>query len=170
MSVKKEPSGGRSIQVEAAVPGGAQSAEARQSVEAALRTLIDKFAPVHLPLIDAMRQRLQKRLPTAHEVVYEYRSWFVISYSPSERGYEGILAIRGDADGVKLYFNQGKDLPDTEKLLKGSSQTRFIGMEDASTLDCPAVTRLIEEAIARNSVPFADSGDGSVVFRSASAK
>ena len=147
-----------------------QSAVARRSAEAQLRTLIAKFAPAHLRLIGAMRRSLRKRLPTAHEVVYEYRDWFVISYSPNDRGYEGVLAIRGSEDGVKLYFNQGKDLPDPEKLLHGSSQTRFIHVESASTLARPEVASLIDEAIARNRVPFARAGRGSVVIRSASAK
>src|SRR5881396_1282174 len=114
MSVKKEASGRRSIQVEVEVPGSTQSAVARRSAEAQLRTLIAKFAPAHLRLIGAMRRWLRKRLPTAHEVVYEYRDWFVISYSPSEHGYEGVLAIRGREDGVKLYFNQGQELRDPE--------------------------------------------------------
>jgi hypothetical protein len=117
-----------------------------------------------------MRRSLRKRLPTAHEVVYEYRDWFVISYSPSEHGYEGVLAIRGDAEGVKLYFNQGKHLPDPAKLLHGSSQTRWISMVGASTLARPEVARLIDEAIARNRVPFARAGRGSVIIRSISAK
>ena len=71
-----------------------------------------------------MRRWLRKRLPTAHEVVYEYRDCFVISYSPNERGYEGVLAIRASADGVRLYFNHGKGLPDPEKLLQGSGNRR----------------------------------------------
>ena len=170
MSVKKEPSGRRSIQVEVEVPGSTQSAVARRSAEAQLRTLIAKFAPAHLRLIGAMRRSLRKLLPTAHEVVYEYRDWFVISFSPSEQGYEGVLAIRATADGVKLYFNQGKDLPDPEKLLQGSSQTRFIDVEGAATLARPAVACLIDEAIAHNQVPFVSAGRGSIVIRSTSAK
>jgi hypothetical protein len=171
MSVKKEPSGRRSVQVEVEVHGSTQSAVARRSAEAELRTLIAKFAPAHLRLIGAMRRWLRKRLPTAHEVVYEYRDCFVISYSPNERGYEGVLAIRASADGVRLYFNFGKGLPDPEKLLQGSgNQTRWIHVESASTIVRPAVARLIEEAIARNRVPFSRAGRGSVVVRSASAK
>lgn len=170
MSVKKAPSERRSVQVEVATPGGAQSEAERRSAEAEVRTLIARFAPTHLRLIGAVRRSLRKRLPTAHEVVYEYRAWFVISYSPSERGYEGVLAIRADSDGVKLYFNRGKELPDPEKLLQGSSQTRWISIEGASTLARPAVARLIDEAIARNRVPFARAGRGPVVIRSASAK
>src|SRR5438093_1724545 len=137
-----------------------QSAVARRSAEAHLRTLIAKFAPAHQRLIGAMRRFLRKRLPTAHEVVYEYRDFFVISYSPNERGYEGVLAIRASADGVRLYFNRGKELPDPEKLLQGSSQTRWIDVEGASTLARPEVASLIDEAIALNRVPVDGAGCG----------
>jgi hypothetical protein len=170
MSVKKDASGRRSVQLEVEVPGSTQSAVARRSAEAELRMLIAKFAPAHLRLLGAMRRRLRKRLPTACEVVYEYRDWLVISISPNEHGYEGALAIRADLNGVKLYFSCGKELPDPEKLLQGSSQTRWIDVEGASTLARPAVARLIDGAIARNRVPFALAGRGSVVIRSTSAK
>ena len=160
MSVKKEAPGRRS-----------ETAVARRSAEAELGTLIAKFAPAHLRLVGAMRRWLRKRLPTAYEVVYEYRDCFVISFSPNEHGYEGVLGIRASADGVSLYFNNGKELPDPEKLLQGSGkQTRSIDVEGASTLARPAVARLIEEAIARNRVPFARAGRGSVLIRSTSAK
>ena len=148
-----------------------QAAAERRSAEAQLRTLIAKFAPAHLRLIGAMRRWLRKRLPTAHEVVYEYRDCFVISYSPNERGYEGVLAIRASADGVRLYFNRGKGLPDPEKLLRGSgNQARWIHLEGASTLARPEVAGLIDETIARNPVPFSLTGRGPVVIRSTSAK
>lgn len=170
-SVKEKISTRRSAQVKGKVSGSAQSAAERRSAEAALRTLIAKFASRHMRLISAMRRSLRKRLPTAHEVVYEYRDCFVISYSPSGHGYEGVLAIRGSADGVKLYFNQGRDLPDPEKLLKGSGGlVRFVDVKDAPTLARPAIAALIDEAIARNRVPFASAGRGPVVIRSTTAK
>ncbi len=172
MSLKKKTSGRRSVPVEGEVPSRTQSAAERRAAEAELRTLIDEFAPAHLRLIGAMRRSLRKRLPTAYEVVYEYRNLgaVVISFSPNERGYDGVLAIRASADGVKLYFNQGKELPDPGKLLQGSSQTRWIQMEGASTLARPAVVSLIDEALAHNRVPFERAGRGSVVIRSPSAK
>src|SRR5258705_6055474 len=161
MSVKKKPSGRRSVQVEVEVPGSTQSAVARRAAEAQLRALIAKFAPAHLRLIGATRRWLRRRLPTAHEVVYEYHDFFVISYSPNERGYEGVLAVRASASGVKLYFNRGKELPDPAKLLQGSgAQTRSIDVEGASTLARPEVACLIDEAIACNLVPFAPAGRG----------
>ena len=171
MAAKKKPSGRRSIKAEGEIPGGGQSAAARQSAEAQLRALIDKFAPERLRPISAMRRVLRKRLPTACEVVYEYDGFFVISYSPSERGYEGVLALRGSADGVRLYVSSGKELPDPAKLLrKAGGQTRWIDLEGASTLARPEVARLIEAAIALNRVPFARAGRGSVVVRTTSAK
>lgn len=147
-----------------------QSATERRAAEAQTLALIAKFAPAHVRLVAAVRRSLRKRLPTAHELVYEYRSWFVISYSPSEQGFEGVLAIRGDADGVRLYLSRGNELPDPEKLLKGSAQVRFIDVQSAATLTRPAVATLIEDAIARNPVPFASTGRGRVLVRSTSTK
>jgi hypothetical protein len=173
MSVKKEASGRRSVKVEVEVPGSTQSAAERRSAEAVLGGLIDKIVPGYLRLITAMRRSLRKRLPTACEVVYEYHNLgaVVISFSPNEHGYAGVLGIRADANGVKLFFGRGKELPDPETLLQGSgSQTRWMDVEGASTLARPAVARLIDEAIAHNRVPFADTGRGSVVIRSTSAK
>jgi hypothetical protein len=172
MIVKKKKSGCRSLRVEGELTASTQAAAARRSAEAELRTLIDKFAPAHEHLVAEIRRSLRKRLPTAHEVVYEYRNQgaVVVSFSPNARGYEGILAIRASADGVKLYFTRGKELPDPERLLHGSSRTRWMNIENASRLARPEVVRLIDEAIARNRVPFAPAGRGSVVVRSASAK
>ena len=149
----------------------AQTAVARRSAEVELRGLIAKLPPAPRRHIGAVRRWLRKRLPTAHELVYEYPDSLVISYSPNEHGYEGVLAVRASADGVGLVFNRGKELPDPEKLLRGSGkQTRSIHLEGASTLARPTVARLIKEAIARNPVPFARTGRGPVVIRSTSAK
>jgi len=172
MSAKKAPGGRRPAQVKVEPSGSTQSAAERRAAEAQVSTLIAKFASAHLRLVAATRRSLRKRLPTAQEIVYEYRDWFVISYSPNDRGYEGVLALRGSADGVKLYFNRSQELPDPAKLLQGPSkqQARWIDLEGASTLARPEVSRLIDEAIARNPVPFAPAGRGSVVIRSTSAK
>jgi hypothetical protein len=147
-----------------------QSAVARRAAEAEVRRLIAKFAPAHRGLIGATRRWLRKHLPTAHELVYEYRDAFVISHSPNEHGYEGVFAVRASATGVKLYFNRGKELPDPAKLLCGSARARWIHLESESTLALPAVARLIHEAIIRNRVPFARTGRGPVVLRSASSQ
>jgi hypothetical protein len=144
---------------------------AGRSAEAQLLGLIAKFAPASQQLVGAARRWLRKRLPTAHEVVYEYRDCFVISCSPSERGYEGVFAIRASADAVKLYFNRGKGLPDPAKLLRGTgTQARWIHLDAASTLARSEVASLVDEAIARNLVAFARTGRRPVVIRSQSVK
>ena len=148
-----------------------QSPAARRLAEAEVRRLIAKFAPEYERLIRALRRSLRKRLPTAYEVVYEYNGFFLISHSPSEHGYEGVFALRASADGVRLYCNRGKGLPDPEKLLQGSGgQARWILVEASSTMARPAVVRLVEAAIARNPVPFARTGRGVVIIRSGAAK
>lgn len=167
MRVKKELSVRRPAKTKVDVPGSTQSAVARRLAEVQLRKLIARFASARLRLVGVLRRWLQRRLPGAHEIVYEYRDCFVISYSSNERGYEGVLAIRASADGIKLYFNFGKGLPDPEKLLRGAGkQTRWIDVEGASTLARPSVTRLIDEAIARRPKPLASAGRGSVIIRS----
>jgi len=148
-----------------------QSAAERRSAEARLRELVAKFAPTHQRLTGTLRRWLRKRLPTAHELVYEYSDCFVISYSPNERGYEGVLAIRANENGVRLYVNRGKGLRDPEKLLQGAGNlVRWILLEGASTLVRPAVVRLVDDAIARNRVPIARTGRGPVVIQSVLAK
>lgn len=150
---------------------GAQSAKARRAAEAELGELVATFAPANLRLVAAVRRWVRKRLPTAHEVVYEYRDFVVVSYSPNEHGYEGVLAIRASADGVRLYVNQSKGLPDPEKLLQGAGkQARWIDVEGAAALARPEVAGLIDEAVARARVPFAPTGRGSVVVRPTAAQ
>jgi hypothetical protein len=172
MSAKKAATGPRSVKVEVEVPVSTQTTAERRAAEAELRTLIDKHAPVQGRLVSAMRRWLQKRLPTAHQVVYEYENLgaVVISFSPNENGYDGMVGIRATANEVKLYFQFGKGLPDPERLLQGSGQTRWILVEGTSTLARPSVTSLADEAIARNTVPFTSTGRGPVVIRSTSAK
>lgn len=153
------------------VAPNAQSAAARRTAETETRTIVAKFAPEHQRLVGAVRRRLRERLPTAHELVYAYRAWFVISYSPNEHGYEGVLAVRGSADGVKLFINRAKGLPDPEKLLQGSgTQARWIALESASAIARPAIVALIDAAIARSPAKFAPTGRGPVVIQSSGTK
>ena len=69
MTAKKPAS--RLVQAKGEGPGVAQSAAARRAAEAELRTLIARFAPEHLRLLNATRRSLRERLPAAHEIVYE---------------------------------------------------------------------------------------------------
>lgn len=170
MNMQKRETGCRTVLKKTDSMVKPQTVVERRSAEAQVRELIDQFAPAHGRLITLVRRLLRKRLPSAYEIVYQYRSWFVISFSPSEKGYLGVLALRADAQGVKLYFHQGKELQDPEKLLRGTANTRWIHVENATMLARPAVVRLIDEAITHHHVPFQPTGQGSIIIRSATIK
>jgi hypothetical protein len=141
------------------------------SAESELRSFIAKFSTEHQALIRATRRWLRKRLPTAHELVYDNYNFFVIGYSPSVRPSEAVLTIAASANGVGLCFMRGKGLPDPGRLLKGAgNQTRSIHLDGVSTLADPGVVQLIDEAVTRSRTPFAPNGKGRLTIRSISAK
>ena len=112
--------------------------------EKQLKTFVDKFEPKNQTLIRAVRKALRKRLPTAHELVYDNYNFFVIGYAPTERPTDSILSIAAAANGVGLCFIRGASLPDPHKILLGSGkQTRFIRVESAKVLASPEVEALI---------------------------
>lgn len=171
MSARKASSVSRLNRKQVGNSSADQSKAERRLADAKLQALIDKFAPTQLRLIGTLRGSLRKRLPSAHEVVYEYRDSVVISFSPNAHGYEGVFSIKAGGNLVKLYFNRGKDLSDPTKLLKGSGTVvRSIDIDSASTLKLPEVVRLMDEAIALNPIPFDVVGSGSIVFRSKASK
>lgn len=146
----------------------AQSPAQRREAQAQLRALVEKVVPSKSKLIADLRRALRKAMPTAHELVYEYRDSLVMSFSPSDAGYEGVVAIRAGADGARLYFGRGKELKDPTKLLQGSGNaTRWMSIESAATLRHADVAHLIDQATALGRVPFARSGKGAVLIRSA---
>ena len=103
------------------------SVSAKDTPEAQLRSLIEKFDPKNQKLIRSVRSALRKRLPAANELVYDYGFSLVIAYSPSEQGIEGIVSISARDDGLSLYFTNGPKLPDPKKLLMGSAKlVRYI--------------------------------------------
>ena len=143
----------------------------RDTPEAQLRSLVAKFDPKDQRLIRSVRAAIRKRLPAANELVYDYGNSLVIGYSPTEAGVESVVAITARADGMSLYFNQGKSLPDPKKLLMGSGkQTRFIRVEAASKLAHPDVEALTAAAHDLASVPLTSKARGTLVIKSTSAK
>ncbi len=145
--------------------------DAKGTPEAQLRFFIGSFSPEEQRFIRAVRSAVRKRLPTANELVYDYYTFFVIGYSPTERPTDGIVAIAARPDGVRLYLMQGPQLPDPKKLLMGSGkQTRFIRVEAARRLAHPDVEALIAAAIDHAGVPLPPEGRGKLIIRSVSAK
>ena len=134
--------------------------------EAQLRSFNDRFDPKHQKFIRSVRAALLKRFPTANELAYDYSSFFVIAYSPTDRGIDGIVSIAARADGVDLYFSQGPKLPDPKKLLLGSGkQVRFVRLETVRQLAHPDVEAFIAAAIEQASVPLPSKGKGSLIIK-----
>lgn len=151
-------------QVKAANPKPASAA--RQ-----LAGFIARYEPDVQRLTRAVRSALRKRFPTVNELAYEYATSVVISYTPSERGIEGIVALSADAKGVRLYFNNGASLPDPHGILLGNGrQTRFILLESAGVLDRPEVEALMTAAVRLAKPPLAKTGGGGLIIKTSSSE
>jgi hypothetical protein len=141
------------------------------NAEKQLQSFIDKFEPRYQALIRSARKNLQKRLPTANELVWDNYNFFVIGYSATERPSDSVVQIAAAANGVGLAFYHGASLPDPHKILLGSgNQNRFVRMDSAEILTRPEVKGLIDAAEAQAKTPFPASGGGKVIIRSISAK
>jgi len=149
----------------------AGSAGTKLTPEAQLRSLIGKFDAKDQRLIRAVRSALRKRFPAANELIYDYRTFFVIGYSPTENGIESIVSIAARPDGLRLYFMNGPKLPDPKKLLMGSAkQVRFIPLEAASRLKHPDVEALIAATIELAKVPLPSRGHGKLITKTSATK
>ena len=139
--------------------------------EAQLRSYIDRLDPKNQKAIRSVRAAVRKRFPTANELAYDYNRFFVIGYSPTDRGIDSIVAIAARPTGVSLYFSQGPRLPDPKRLLQGSAkQTRFVQLEAASQLAHPDFKALIAATIDQARIPLPSTGKGSLIIKSAAAK
>src|SRR5688572_6228455 len=117
------------------------------TAERQLDALVARLDPANQKLLRAVRASFRKRFPTAFEIVYSYAESLVIAVGPTDRGYEATFSIATAADGMKLYFLGGPELPDPEKLLLGQGkQVRYVRIPSVATLRKPAVARLIREA------------------------
>jgi hypothetical protein len=139
--------------------------------EAQLRAYIDKLDPKNQKLFRSVRAAVRKRFPSANELVYDYSDALVIGYSPSDRGIDGVVAIRASDTSVCLYFSQGPQLPDPKRLLRGSGkQVRFIQVEAAGQLAHPDVEAFFAATIDQARVPLPSMGKGSLIIKSDGAK
>ena len=139
--------------------------------EKQLTGFIAKFTPEVAELIRAARKKMRERLPDAMELVYDNYTFFVIGYGPSEKASEAIFSLAAHAKGVGLCFLQGAGLPDPQGLLKGSGRVvRNIRLENAATLDRPAVRALMKTALERAKTPIDPKGVHRLIIKSVSAK
>ena len=139
--------------------------------ETQLAGFFAKYAPPTAALGMELRAKLRARLPGLHEIVYMYENQnaLVISYSPTERGYEAPCSLALRPDGAKLHFGQGARLSksDPKKLLQGSGKTvRHVDLNSTADLDRPEIEALIAAALKLSDVHL-DSGARSSVISKA---
>jgi hypothetical protein len=132
---------------------------------------LDKFDAPNARLIRACRALLRKRLPTAIELVYDNYNFLAIGFSPTERTADCVVSLAAAANGVALSFYYGAALADPEGILLGAgNQNRFVRLPSAAVLRDPAVSALIDAAVAHGKTPFPATGRGRTIVKSISAR
>jgi hypothetical protein len=135
--------------------------------DAQLRQFIARYSPTIAARARTILAKMRARLPGATELVYDNYNGLVIGFGPSERASEAPFSIVVYPKYLRLFFLDGADLPDPDRLLEGSGKiVRSIVVDDAAVLDRPAVKALMAEAIARGDAPFARSAKRRTVIRS----
>jgi hypothetical protein len=141
-----------------------------EHAETQLASFFAKYDQTMAELGKALRAKLRARLPGLFEIVYWYENQnsLVISYSPTERGYEGLCSIALDPRGVKLHFGQGAQLSkaDPSKLLQGRGKTvRHVVLDSVADFDRPEIEVLIAAAVKLAKVRLDASAEGSMISR-----
>lgn len=135
------------------------------AAEERISTLIARFDAKDQQLLQAARKVLHKRFPTLNELVYDYARNFVIGYSPTEAGGQGIVALSLEPEGVRFYLTQGAILPDPHKLLQGKAGARYLVLTSAKDLLRPEVEALMTAAEKASKVPIPAAGRGALIMK-----
>ena len=140
-----------------------------------LASYFAKYEPAIARLGKALRAKLRDRLPGLSEIVYFYANQdaLVISYSPTENGYDAPCSIGLYPNEVKLFFGQGALLSksDPNKLLQGGGKTvRHVVLNTIKDFDRPEVEALMAAALRLAKVRLDASAKGSVIFRTEAQK
>jgi hypothetical protein len=143
----------------------------RRSPAKQVAGFIARFEPSLARLVRAARAALRKRFPTAIELVYDNYNALAIGFASTERMSDIVVSLAVYPRGMSLYFLYGARLPDPNGLLEGSgNKGRFVRLPDVALLKAPPVQALLRAAVARANTPFASTGRGCTVVRSASRK
>jgi len=149
--------------------------ERATNAETQLAGYFAKYEPAMAKLGKALRAKLRARLPGLFEIVYVYENQnaLVISYSPTERGYEGLCSIALYPDRVHLCFGQGALLSksDPNKLLQGQGKTlRHVVLNSAADFDRAEIEALMAAALKLAKLRLDPSAKGAVIIRAEAQK
>lgn len=143
--------------------------------ETQLASFFAKYEPAIAKLGRALRAKLRARLPGLFEIVYVYatQNALVISYSPTEHGYDGICGIALYPREAKLFFGQGANLSksDPNKLLQGRGKTvRHVVLNAVADFDRAEIELLIGAALKLAKLHLDASAKGSVIIKAEAQK
>ena len=143
--------------------------------ETQLASFFAKYEPAMAKLGKALRAKLRARLPGLFEIVYLYENQnaLVISYSPTENGYEGLCGIALYPHCVKLFFAQGALLSksDPNRLLQGRGKTvRHVVLNSVVDFDRAEIEVLMAAALKLAKLRLDASAKGSVIIKAEAQK
>src|SRR5580704_13983581 len=145
------------------------------NAETQLASYFAKYAPAMAKLRKALRAKLRARLPGLFEIVYMYENQnaLVISYSPTERGYEGVCSISVYPHVVKLGFGKGAELSksDPNRLLQGQGKTvRYVELNSVADFDREEIEALIAGAVKLAKLHLDPNAKGAMIFKAEAQK
>lgn len=145
------------------------------SAEAELTSHFAKYDPATAKLGKALRAKLRARLPGLFEIVYVYetQNTLLISYSPTENGYEGLCSLALYPGLVKLCFGQGAQLAksDPHKLLQGRGKlVRHVVLNSVADFDRAEIQALMAAALQLAKVRPEAGAKGKVISKVAAQK
>jgi hypothetical protein len=145
------------------------------NAETQLASYFAKCEPGMAKLGKALRAKLRARLPGLFEIVYVYekQNSLVISYSPTERGYEAVCSISVYPHLVKLGFGRGAELSksDPNRLLQGQGKTaRYVELNSVAGFDRPEIEALIADAVKLAKLSLDPDAKGALIIKAEAQK
>ena len=143
--------------------------------ETQLASYFTRYEPAMVKLGKALRARLRARLPGLSEIVYVYENQdaLVISYSPTEHGYQGVFSLALYPRQVKLFFAKGGELAksDPNRLLQGrGTGVRHVVLGDVADFDRPEIEALMTAALELARLRLDPNATGAVIIRAEAQK
>jgi hypothetical protein len=142
-----------------------------QSAENQLDAFLNKYSSDIRDLACTVLERLRRLIPGAVEMVYDNYNALVIGFGPTERPSEAVISIALYPRWINLFFLNGIELNDPNKILKGNGKfVRHVVLTEASVLEQPEVLKLIRESTRLAEPPFRKTNLRRLVIKSISAK
>lgn len=136
-----------------------------------LAGFLGKYDPSVAKLAMSLIKAMRRRLPHAVQIVYDNYNALAIGFGPTERASDAIFSVAVFPRWVNLFFLQGAKLRDPEKRLQGSGNVvRYVRAGSAAIVDDPAVSALIDQALAKAKTPMPAGGKGRLIIKSISEK